>query len=343
VKLGGTAPGPSPGDPQPGAFRPAAESFLASEPTGEIVSSIVELVPASDWAFVVLAADGNVDRFVSSNAGLDEAWWKRQAPLRSRPHAGYRITPILHGLGPYSSGLTLTFADRRTEFGALTLLRTPDLGPFASSEIRLLVFALDWASERFSTLRLMESRELHGLSWEPAQLDQLKDARDDSSALYVLDQDYAIVLAWSAVPEETAAIAAAETRLPQRIEQSVRELTRGWSDDAATRTTGVARPTSFLIVLTQPLAGPAGYFIGVVIQLFKEPHSLSAAAAKFAMSPREAQVLVLLLDGAQIPEIGRRLFITPSTVQDHIKSLLHKTSSQNRSQMIAKVLGWGRE
>jgi DNA-binding CsgD family transcriptional regulator len=72
------------------------------------------------------------------------------------------------------------------------------------------------------------------------------------------------------------------------------------------------------------------------------PHSLTAAAAQFAMSPREAQVLALLLDGAQIPEVGERLAITPSTVQDHIKSLLHKTASKNRSQMIAKVLGWGR-
>ena len=88
--------------------------------------------------------------------------------------------------------------------------------------------------------------------------------------------------------------------------------------------------------------GPQGFFIGVVIQLFKQPHSLTAAAAQFAMSPREAQVLALLLDGAQIPEVGERLSIAPSTVQDHIKSLLHKTSSTNRSQMIAKVLGWGR-
>ena len=59
------------------------------------------------------------------------------------------------------------------------------------------------------------------------------------------------------------------------------------------------------------------------------------------MSPREAQVLVHLLEGSQIPEIGERLFITSSTVQDHIKSLLHKTGSKNRSHMIAQVLGWG--
>jgi DNA-binding CsgD family transcriptional regulator len=306
----------------------------------EIVEPIVDLVPTTDWAFAVFAPNRSVERFHASSPGVDERWLSHQAVLRSRAHAGYRITPLLRGLGRYVSGLTLTFADLRTEFAELTLLRAADLGPFTSSEIKLLVFALDWASERLSTVRLMEAQYPHD-DWTPAELDQLKDARDASSALYVLDQDYAIVLGWSAVPEETAAIAASDTHLPRRIEHSVRDLTRTWTDDPATRKTGVARPASFLLVLTQPLAGVGGFFIGAVVQLFKESHSLTAAAGRFAMSPREAQVLALLLDGAQIPQIGERLFVTPSTVQDHIKSLLHKTSSQNRSQMIAKVLGWG--
>ena len=323
-----------------GSARTAADRFDPRDPARPIVEAIVDLVPVTDWAYAGLW-DDNLQRLVSSSPPLDHAWWKRSAPQRSRPHAGYRITPILHGLGRYGSGLSLTFADSRAEFGVLTLLRTNELGPFTSGEIRLLVFALDWASDRLSTLRLMEAHDLDVERAEREHLQELKDARDDASALYVLDQDYTIALAWSAVPDETAAIAAPETRLPRRIEESVRHLTRGWTTDPATRKTGVARPTPFLVVLTQPLAGPNGFFIGVMIQLFKQPHSLTAAAAQFAMSPREAQVLALLLDGAQLPEVGDRLAITPSTVQDHIKSLLHKTASRNRSQMIAKVLGWG--
>jgi len=35
-----------------------------------------------------------------------------------------------------------------------------------------------------------------------------------------------------------------------------------------------------------------------------------------------------------------QLFYTPSTVQDHIKSMLDKTESSNRSELIARVLGW---
>jgi DNA-binding CsgD family transcriptional regulator len=321
-----------------GAREPAG--FAAADPAREVVASILELVPVSGWSFAGFAIDGTVDRLVSAGKE-NEGWWTHRGPLADRHQAGYRMTPILRGLGRYAAGLTLTFGDRRTEFGALTLLRDAKLGPFSSSELRLLVFALDWASEQFSMLRLMESHALDDEErLERERMARIKDDRDERSALYVLDEDYRISLAWTAVPEEAAAVAVPAARLPERIEAAVRALTRSWTADPATRTTGIARPTPFLVVLTQPLVGPAGFAIGVVLQLFKRRHSLAAAAAQFAMSPREAQVLALVLDGAQLPEIGERLFITASTVQDHIKSLLHKTGAKNRSHMIAQVLGW---
>jgi DNA-binding CsgD family transcriptional regulator len=331
---------PDSSSPQPLVVR---ERFFPADPARDIVPSIVQVVPVSDWAFASFTADGDPELFFASTPALDRRWWAQQVPHHTRGQAGYRIGPVLHGLGNYASGVALTFADRRTEFGTLTLLRTRELGPFSSAEIRLLVFALDWASERLSSERLMEAQEEPDRRRAGEHLEVLKEARDDTSALYVLDGDFSIVLGWSELPEEIAAMAVSATRLPSRIEQAVRELTCDWTAEPATRKTGVARPSPFLMVLTQPLVGPSGYFIGVVVQLYREPHSLIAAAARFAMSPREAQVLVHLLEGSQIPEIGERLFITSSTVQDHIKSLLHKTGSKNRSHMIAQVLGWGRE
>jgi DNA-binding NarL/FixJ family response regulator len=102
----------------------------------------------------------------------------------------------------------------------------------------------------------------------------------------------------------------------------------------------VARPLPFLVVRTRPMAGPTGLFIGVSFERTKPEHSLTDAAARFRISPREVQVLALLLDGLQLNEIGKQLHITSSTVQDHIKTLLQKTDTENRSQMIAKILGW---
>jgi len=54
------------------------------------------------------------------------------------------------------------------------------------------------------------------------------------------------------------------------------------------------------------------------------------------------QVLALLLDGLQLSEIAERLHITSSTVQDHIRRLLEKTNTHNRSEMAARILGWAK-
>ena len=54
-------------------------------------------------------------------------------------------------------------------------------------------------------------------------------------------------------------------------------------------------------------------------------------------------ILALLLDGHHLDSIAKRLFITSSTVQDHIKSMLDKTGSHNRSELIARILGWEAE
>jgi len=88
------------------------------------------------------------------------------------------------------------------------------------------------------------------------------------------------------------------------------------------------------------MSGPSGLFIGVRIERFQEPNSLTGAAGRFHISPREVQVLALLLDGNHLEQIAKQLHITSSTVQDHIKSMLDKTESGNRSELIARVLGW---
>lgn len=128
-------------------------------------------------------------------------------------------------------------------------------------------------------------------------------------------------------------------RLPTVLEETVRALTAGWSSGSVNQP-GISRPAPFLVVRTQPMSGPAGLFIGVRIDRFQEPNSLTGAADRFHISPREVQVLALLLDGNHLDQIAKQLHITSSTVQDHIKSMLDKTESRNRSELISRVLGW---
>jgi DNA-binding CsgD family transcriptional regulator len=259
-----------------------------------------------------------------------------------KARTGARIAATLGPLGEFESGITLLFADARASFGILTLLRTSELGPFTSSEISVLTLSLDATSERLSALRLNPS---DAGGYAPFDAD---DRTDDSDAtgesFYVLDKDLQIVLAWSAEDQRRVALTGLRTRLADRLpavlEETVRDLVAGWRSGSDTQDAGIAHPVPFLVVRTRPMSGPAGLFIGVRIDRFQPPHSLTGPAARFHISPRELQVLALLLDGAKLEEIGQKLHITSSTIQDHIKSMVDKTGSRNRTELIARVLGW---
>ncbi len=305
------------------------------DPIRPIIESILGIVPVSHWSFARFKGDANSDQLLSATGDTDEFGRikKQFIAQRDRVAAGPGIAAIVGAFGLYESGLTLLFADNRRRFGILTLLRTGELGPFTSSEIRALTFALDAASDHLSELRLMESEDerIAGFGLGDATQSPAQDVTACESAQYILNREFEIVLAWT---NEN------ESRLPLVVEEAIRELTAAWTSDPQTQHAGVAQPVPFLVVRTRPMAGPTGLFIGVTIERSKRERSLTDAARRFSISPREAQVLALLLDGAHLNGIAERLHITSSTVQDHLTNLLHKTDTQNRSSMISKILGW---
>jgi DNA-binding CsgD family transcriptional regulator len=330
--------------PQAGTDRSVSlpNGMPESDPAYSIVSNILGLVPASRWTYARVEPNGTLVSTFGSNDGAgglpllaDEL--KRQ---RTKSATGPRIAATLGSLDEFASGITLLFADARADYGILTLLRTVELGPFTSSEISVLTFALDAASDRLSALRLQPFGRESGAT--PADRIDTRSERPEE-AFYVLDRDLQIVLAWSSDDQRRIALTQLQTRIAERLpvvlEDTVRELTAAWTDSDV-KQHGVARPVPFLVLRTQPLLGPAGLFIGVQIERFQPRNSLTGAASRYHISPREAQVLALLLDGKHLDQIATQLYITSSTVQDHIKSMLDKTGSANRSELIARVLGW---
>lgn len=321
----------------------SVDPTFEQDPAYSIVSGILAVVAASRWTFARIDPSGDLVS-VFGSIGSDT----RLAPLaaelklqRTKVPAGPRIASTLGPLDDFSSGITLLFADARANYGILTLLRTAELGPFTSSEISMLTFALDAVSDHLSALRLRPNT-----SQVPAP--EAQDAAEliatpSEGAFYVLDTDLQIILAWSSEDQLRIALTGLHTRLAERLpvalEETVRGLTAAWSSDAY-NAPGVARPVPFLVVRTQPMSGPAGLFIGVRVDRFRPPNSLTGVASRFHISPREVQVLALLLDGNHLDQIAEQLYITSSTVQDHIKSMLDKTESRNRSELIARILGW---
>jgi DNA-binding CsgD family transcriptional regulator len=324
---------------------PLPADFLPeSDPAYPIVTAILRVVPASHWAFARLGADGELAGLLLDSPRSGELAQLKNEFKRQRVKArtGARIAATLGPLGEFESGITLLFADARANFGILTLLRTSELGPFTSSEISILALSLDATSERLSALRLNPSEAGRYAACDAD--DRADDARGIGESFYVLDKDLQIVLAWSADDQRRIALTGLHTkladRLPAVLEETVRDLIAGWRSDSDTKETGIAHPVPFLVVRTRPMSGPAGLFIGVRIDRFQPPHSLTGPAARFHISPRELQVLALLLDGAKLEDISGKLHIAGSTVQDHIKSMVDKTGSRNRTELVARVLGW---
>mgnify|MGYP000485173895 CR=1 FL=1 len=61
-------------------------------------------------------------------------------------------------------------------------------------------------------------------------------------------------------------------------------------------------------------------------------------SARIALTPREQEIMHLIADGATNNEIAERLFISLETVKSHVKKILRKTGSVNRSEAIARYL-----
>ena len=88
------------------------------------------------------------------------------------------------------------------------------------------------------------------------------------------------------------------------------------------------------IVTETTAIGGGGFVDPGVAPLIAE----TAAARRVAgLSPRERQVLELLVDGYQGPEIAARLFLSLETVRTHIRNGVTKLGARTRVQAAAMV------
>ena len=71
----------------------------------------------------------------------------------------------------------------------------------------------------------------------------------------------------------------------------------------------------------------------MLIQATRKPQKVD-----FKLSDREQQVLALLTDGLNNPQIGEKLFISRSTVKFHVSSILGKLGVSNRAEAVAMAV-----
>ncbi|WP_063007670.1 LuxR C-terminal-related transcriptional regulator [Nocardia kruczakiae] len=112
------------------------------------------------------------------------------------------------------------------------------------------------------------------------------------------------------------------------------------------RTDRMQRQRQSILAAVRQLASETDSFAGLDVDLGLEGTSIRPgspaqpirAAVHELLTPREAEVLGLIVDGASNNEIAEQLVITVETVKSHVKQVLRKLGAVNRSEAISLYL-----
>jgi DNA-binding CsgD family transcriptional regulator len=301
----------------------------------EVVDAALGAVRYTNWVAIHYGQEREIAKIFASQSG------PAPAPLGDIARAEHALHLVdvpsdvvvrsRAALAPFAHGLTLICGDGEGIRSLVVVLRDEQLGRFSEDEAEALRDAAGSISSYVAASRKAVAVVAH----------QHARARREP-AFFVLNSGFEIELSW--LPDVMSGLCGeidSVERLSPLFEAAVRGLTADWNtEDPASLVDGVAAPDPTHIVRTVPLRGRAGLRIGVTIERLKTRNAIRSAAFRFGLSPRELDVLALLLQGSETREVADALRIAPSTASDHIKRMLVKTHSRNRAELIAHVLGW---
>jgi DNA-binding CsgD family transcriptional regulator len=87
------------------------------------------------------------------------------------------------------------------------------------------------------------------------------------------------------------------------------------------------------------LEGQAEAQVAVTLRAATGAETFDLLCRAYALSPRERDVVAALIEGLDTHAVSRRLFISPHTVQDHLKSVFRKAGVQGRRELLARFSG----
>jgi DNA-binding CsgD family transcriptional regulator len=80
----------------------------------------------------------------------------------------------------------------------------------------------------------------------------------------------------------------------------------------------------------------AGFAVGPTDPVSPEGRAIDLPSA---LSKREREVVTLMLDGYRVPQIAARLYLSPNTVRNHLRSIFRKTGTHSQAKLIDAIRG----
>jgi DNA-binding CsgD family transcriptional regulator len=127
--------------------------------------------------------------------------------------------------------------------------------------------------------------------------------------------------------------------LPAPLRDAAAQLIRQWTDKGADPAQLVVAVGGLVLRLI-PMPGPQETFYVLFIEKEVWREDLNNAMVRFSFTPREVEVLDLILAGMKAAEIAESLHIGEVAVFGHFKHISDKMQARNRADMLAKVFNW---
>jgi DNA-binding CsgD family transcriptional regulator len=172
--------------------------------------------------------------------------------------------------------------------------------------------------------------------------DLAADEGDGDRGVLVLDADDGIEMADAAAAAWLDDLRATGRRLPlavTAVAERARAIESGRTD-AATTATVRARAWSGRWVLVRGSAlgnGGTAPRIAVTFEPARAPELAEVIADAYGLTARERRVTELVARGLPTVAIARKLYLSPYTVQDHLKAVFEKLEVSSRGQLVAQL------
>ena len=297
-------------------FDPATElpvdTWIDNSPTGSAGSRLeeIELHEADINELRQLAASGRRAVRLSEATGgnLDSGLCRRELPRSSG--FGDELRAVCVG----DSGM----------WAAVVMHRERGAPNFTTQDVELLA-SLSGGFEEVQRVRL--DRDLSA------------DAADRDRGLLLLDDEDGIEMADAAAAAWLDELRGRRRRLPlvvTAVADRARAIESGHSDVAATAR---VRTTSgrWVLVRGSVLANGTHFRTAVTLEPARAPELAELIADSCGLTARERRVTQLVAHGLSTAAIAARLYLSPYTVQDHLKAVFEKLDVSSRGELVARL------
>ena len=227
----------------------------------------------------------------------------------------------------FGDELRAALVDESGTWGAIVLLREAGTANFTPAEERVVASLSATLADGLRRAMLL------------TELTAGDDADEPGAGLLVLADDGTIQSANAAAElwlDELGADRTPGALLPLAIRTvALRARTRAGDPIARAR---VRTPSGRWLLLRGSVLGDgADAPAAVILEQARSPELAPLIADAYALTPRERSVTQLVAQGLSTSAIARRLFMSPYTVQDHLKSIFDKVDVSSRGELVARL------